>query len=83
MVERDVAVLGLLVDQHRMALREGAALAVLAGEPHRMAVEQQRAEGERLGGRPVDALAGLDRLAARCRGSAGWCGGRGSPAAPR
>ena len=63
MVERDVAVLVLLIDQHRMALREGAALAVLAGQPHRMAVEQQRAEGQRLGGRPVDALAGLDRLA--------------------
>ena len=29
-----------------------------------MALEQQRAEGERLAGRPVDALAGLDRLAA-------------------
>ena len=83
MVERGVAVLVLLVDQHRMALREGAALAVLAGQPHRMAVEQQRAERQRLGGRPVDALAGLDRLGARCRGSAGWCGGRGSPAAPR
>ena len=65
MVERHVAVLVLLVDQHRMALREGAALAVLAGQPHRMAFEQQRAEGERLGGRPVDALAGLDRLGAR------------------
>ena len=29
-----------------------------------MAVEQQRAERQRFGGRPVDALAGLDRLAA-------------------
>ena len=63
-VERDVAGLVLLIDQHGMALREGAALAVLAGEPHRMAIEQQRAERERLAGRPVDALAGLDRLAA-------------------
>ena len=83
MVERGVAVLVLLVDQHRMALRERAALDVLAGQPHRMAFEQQRAEGQRLGGRPVDALAGLDRLARGHRGSAGWCGGRGSPAAPR
>ena len=30
-----------------------------------MAFEQQRAERQRLGGRPVDAFAGLDRLAAR------------------
>ena len=29
-----------------------------------MALLEQRAEGERLGGRPVDALAGLDRLGA-------------------
>src|SRR6516165_5182635 len=47
-----------------MALREGAALAVLAGESHRMALEQERAEGERLGRRPVEPAAGLDRLAA-------------------
>ena len=47
-----------------MALREGAALAVLAGQPHRRAFEQERAEGERLAGRPVDAHAGLDRLGA-------------------
>ena len=65
MVQRGVAVLVLLVDQHRMALRERAALGVLAGQPHRMAFEQQRAERQRLGGRPVDALAGLDRLGAR------------------
>ena len=56
-VERRVAVLVLLVDQHRVALRERAALGVLAGQPHRMAFEQQRAERQRLGGRPVDALA--------------------------
>ncbi len=42
MVERGVALLGLLVDQHRMALREGAALAVLAGQAHRMPSVQQR-----------------------------------------
>src|SRR3954463_16181405 len=47
-----------------MTLREGAALGVLAGQPHRIAVEEQCAERERLAGRPVDALAGLDRLGA-------------------
>ena len=64
MVERDVAVLVLLIDQHRMALRERAALGVLAGKPHRTAFEQQGTEGERLGRCPIDAFAGLDRLAA-------------------
>ena len=47
-----------------MALGERAALAVLAGEPHRVALDQQRAERQRLAGRPIDAFAGLDRLAA-------------------
>ena len=37
---------------------------VLAGEADRVALGQQRAEGERLGGRPVDAVAGLDHLRA-------------------
>ena len=64
MIERRVALLGLLVEQHRMALREGAALGILAGQADRVAFLEQRAEGERLGGRPVDALAGLDRLGA-------------------
>src|SRR6202011_1213654 len=62
-IERDVAVLVLLIDQHRVALREGAALAVLPGETHGAALEQQRAYRQGLAGRPVDALAGLDRLA--------------------
>src|SRR5207244_13591222 len=47
-----------------MALRERAALGVLAGKPHRTAFEQQGTEGERLGRCPIDAFAGLDRLAA-------------------
>src|ERR1700756_588600 len=46
-----------------MALRESAPLGILTGQPHAMAFKQQRAEGERLGGRPIDALASLDRLA--------------------
>src|ERR1700674_2595916 len=65
MVERRIAILVLLVDQHRMALRERAALGILAGQPHRMTFAQERAEGECLAGRPVDAVALLDRLGAR------------------
>src|SRR5262249_59043241 len=82
-VERQVAVLVLLVDQDRMALREGAAFAVLSREPHRFAVEQQRAEGQALGGRPVDALAAPRRLAAGDAGAPKWAGGGGEPWDPR
>src|SRR2546430_14122026 len=64
-VVRRVAVLGLLVDQHRVALRERAALGILPRQPHRMALGEQRADRQRLAGRPVDARAGLDRLADR------------------
>src|SRR3954469_14444160 len=64
MTKRRVARLALLIDQHRMALRERAALRILARQAHTMAVEQQRAEGERLTGRPVNPFAALDRLAA-------------------
>src|SRR5947209_7975879 len=63
-IEWDVAALRLLIDQHRMPLRERPALAVLPGQPHRMALDQQRAQSERLARRPVDALAALDRLGA-------------------
>ena len=47
-----------------MALRERAALAVLARKADRKAFVEQRAESERLGGRPVDALAALIAVAA-------------------
>ena len=47
-----------------MALRERAALAVLAGKTNRKAIVQERTEGERLGGGPVDPLAARDRRAA-------------------
>ena len=62
-VQRHVAGIGRLVDQHRMALREGAAAGILAAQPHRRAFGQQRAPGQRLAGRPVDVLAGIDGLA--------------------
>src|SRR5271155_5587178 len=64
MVKRDVARFGLLIDQHRMALREGAAFAVLARKANRKAVVQEGAEGERFGCRPVDPVAAHDRRAA-------------------
>ena len=46
-----------------MALGERAALGVLAGEPDRRALGQQRGVGQRLGVRPVDAAVGAERLA--------------------
>src|SRR5262249_3295388 len=60
-IERGVAILVLLIDQHRVALREGAALAVLAGEPNGVALFQERAERQRLGAGPVEALASIGR----------------------
>src|SRR5262249_20759434 len=62
--ERRVLGAALLVDQHRVPLAEGAAGGVLAREAHVVALEQQRAERERLGEGPVDAAALPDRLAA-------------------
>src|SRR6185312_12243231 len=64
MIERGVAFLGVLIEQHRVALRKGAAFAVLARQADRMPFLQQGTESERLGGSPVDPLAGLDRLGA-------------------
>src|SRR5260370_9104938 len=64
MIERRIAALVFLVDQHRMPLREGAALAVLSRQPDVMAFLEQRAERQRLAGRPIDSDAVLDRLGA-------------------
>ncbi len=47
-----------------MPLAEGAALHILAGKPDLGAFRDQRPEGQRLGKRPVDTLAGLDHLGA-------------------
>ena len=54
MGQRHVLGAGLVVDQHRVALAEGAPPGVLAGQADVDALEQQRAEGQRLGQRPVD-----------------------------
>ena len=64
MVQRHVARLGLLIVEDGVALRKGAALAVLAGQAHRVAFVDQRAERQRFGHGPVDPDAGLDHLAA-------------------
>ena len=55
---------GLRVVQHQVALAEGAALGVLAGEPDRHALGEQRRERQRLGVGPVDAALGPERRAA-------------------
>src|ERR1700730_19220240 len=62
-VQGDVACFRFLVDQHGMALRKSAALGVLAGKPHRIALVDKRRESKRLAHCPVDALACLDHLA--------------------
>ena len=55
---------GLRVVQHQVTLTEGAALGVLAGQPQRDPLGQQRREGQRLGVGPVDAgVLGTERLA--------------------
>ena len=64
MIERRVTTLRLLIDQHGMALRECAALDILPGQAHAMAVPQEGREGHGFGHRPVDSLSGLDHLAA-------------------
>ncbi len=43
-----------------MALAEGAALGILARQADAAAFQQQCAERERLAGRPIDALAGVE-----------------------
>src|SRR6476659_4189180 len=64
MIEWRVALLGVLVEQHRMPLRERTALTVLAGKPHRMAFLEQGTKGKRLSGCPIDSLPTLNRLGA-------------------
>ena len=51
MVERDVLLTRLLIREDCVAMTEGAAGAVLAGESYRRALEEQRSERERFGER--------------------------------
>src|SRR5881394_1598165 len=62
MIERRIAALVLLIDQHRVPLRESAALAILSRETDVMTFLQQRAERQRFARRPIDADAAVDRL---------------------
>ncbi len=54
MLDRDVGRPGLGVVQRQVALAEGAAHGVLAGQPDRAALEEEGPEGQRLGVRPFD-----------------------------
>ena len=62
--ERNVALFGFLIVENRVALREGAAFAILAGQADLVAFDAERAEGQRFGHRPVDAFAGRDHVGA-------------------
>ena len=64
-LDRRVALAGLDVDQHEVALAERAARAVLAGEAQRASLRQQRPERERLGLAPVDGVVRPDLGALR------------------
>ena len=52
--QRHIVLAVLLVVQHRMAVREGTAPGILAGEPHHHALVQQAGVGEGLAVTPVD-----------------------------
>ena len=57
--ERHVLGPGLVVEEHRMALAEGPAAGVLAGESDVVAVGEHAAERERLAERPFDLSGGV------------------------
>src|SRR5262249_21274518 len=61
-LERRVALAGVLVDPDRMSLRKRPAPAVLAAEAHGSLLQNQRAQCERLAEGPVDLLAALDHV---------------------
>ena len=63
-VERDIALFGVLIIEHRMTLAERAALDILAGQAHRMAFRDQRTERQGFRRRPIETFAGLDHLGA-------------------
>jgi hypothetical protein len=62
--QRHVLVVVLDVDQHRVALVEGAAPAVLPGQAHRDALLEERGEGDRLGHAVVERALALPHLGA-------------------
>ena len=62
-LDRRVLLAGLGVVQREVAMAEGAALGVLAGQPDRRPLHEERCERERLRLRPVDSAALADRVA--------------------
>ncbi len=56
-VERSECGFVFLIVEHRMALRERAALDILPRKADRVTIIEKRSESQRLGGGPVDALA--------------------------
>ena len=65
MVQRDIALPVFLIIENAVALAEGASAAILTREPHRSALQQERAEGKRLGESPVVRAARLPDLLRR------------------
>ena len=63
MGERRVLVAVGVVDEHGVAVAEGATAGVLAGHADVGALEEQRAVGHRLGERPVDLAVGPELVA--------------------
>ena len=63
MIERVIALTRGLIEQHGVAVAERPALDILAGEAHRVAVQQQCAVREQLAHRPIQGLVLFDRLA--------------------
>ena len=61
--QRRVLVAVGVVDEHRVAVAEGAPAGVLAGDADVGALEEQRAVGHRLGERPVDLAVGPQLVA--------------------
>ncbi len=58
--KRNVTRFGFLIDQHAMALGKSPAPGILPRQPHRIAFLDEGAEGQRLGGGPVESLAGFE-----------------------
>ena len=52
--QRDIFLLGILVDPDRVALAERATTGILSRQSHAIAFRQERAEGQRLARRPVE-----------------------------
>src|SRR5256714_7860726 len=63
-IERNVLLAVLVVVEDRVAMAEGSAPGVLAGEPNRNLFEQQARVGDRLRAAPIDYLAALHHLEA-------------------